>query len=312
MQIYTDSLNKFFESQFLNWELARVNYNQLGSVRTRSIDFGSFGILVQFNPERMRSSAAKVDARSINERPCFLCAQNRPPEQEEIRFGDDLEILVNPFPIFGRHLTIPSVGHRLQRIIPDIGSMLKLSEALPGYVVFYNGPQCGASAPDHFHFQAGNRGILPIERDIANPGNKISFLSKPDIEILLWKDYYRSLVTFRSDNKESIEEYFIRFYNAFAEIQADKPEPMLNILSLHDSDTWTIHIFPRRLHRPAQYFLEGDARILLSPASVDLAGLIITPREEDFTKLTGSDIKDIFSQVCLGDEELKMILDKMI
>ncbi|MGC9355923.1 MAG: DUF4922 domain-containing protein, partial [Mariniphaga sp.] len=137
------------------WEMASKNYAALKSVQTRTFDFGHFEIVVQFNPERIRSSAAKTDTKSIAERPCFLCLKNLPPEQKGIPFGEDYLILTNPFPIFQTHLTIPHLHHTSQQITGFFPDMLRLSRKLNGFTVFYNGPQTGASAPDHFHFQAG-------------------------------------------------------------------------------------------------------------------------------------------------------------
>jgi ATP adenylyltransferase/5',5'''-P-1,P-4-tetraphosphate phosphorylase II len=293
------------------WELARVNYMQLSRVETRIISFGSHEVHIQFNPERIRSSAARVDAKSIGERPCFLCPANRPAEQQELVFDDEMTILVNPFPIFRQHLTIPSSAHRPQRILPDIGSLMRLAQALPGFVVFYNGPECGASAPDHFHFQAGNRGMMPVETDFSSGRHTTLVTSSPGLEVWTWNDYSRSLVSLRSDDNAALAEYFILFHQELSALQPERTEPMLNLLCYYEDDSWVMHIFPRKIHRPRQYFAADDERILLSPASVDLGGLIITPREEDFLKLDKECITDIFNQVCLSQAELESIIKKL-
>jgi hypothetical protein len=182
--------------------------------------------------------------------------------------------------------------------------MLNLAEAIPDYVVFYNGPQCGASAPDHLHFQAGNMGFLPIETDFVN-GKYVRLISKqPGIGLWHWTGYLRGIMTLKGTGKEKLIQAFNLFYEKFSAFQPDKPEPMLNILAYYHSDGWVIHIIPRTLHRPIQFFAEGKKQILLSPASVDLGGVIITPREEDFDKINASDIKDIFRQVCLDENEI--------
>jgi hypothetical protein len=301
---YSDSVNELFSAQLRDWELARVNYGLLTKVKTRNLDFGGFRILVQFNPERMRSSAAKVDARSIEARPCFLCGKNRPAVQRGVSFEKNMTVLVNPFPIFLRHLTIPSELHIDQRIGNNFENMLNLSEAIPGYVVFYNGPQCGASAPDHFHFQAGNKGFLPIETDFKERKLNRLLSVKNKVEVWHWIGYLRGIITLRSADKEMLVKAFDLFFKRFSAFQPDKPEPMLNILAYYCPDGWVIHIIPRIVHRPNQFFAGGEKQILLSPASVDLGGVIITPREEDFIKLNESDIKDIFSQVCLDENEI--------
>jgi hypothetical protein len=309
---YSEKIDVLFTDQFKEWELAKVNYELLAKVKTKKIDFDGYAISVQFNPERIRSSAAKVDAKSIEARPCFLCAKNRPAVQRGVDFEDGLTILINPFPIFNRHLTIPSQAHVDQRISPNFNSMLNLAKALPDYIIFYNGPQCGASAPDHFHFQAGNKGFLPVENDFE-AGKKIRLLSTlSGTEIWHWNGYGRGMVTLTGNDQERLGKVFSSFYEKFAGLQPDKPEPMLNILAGYYHNEWRIHLIPRKIHRPRQFFHEGANQILLSPASVDLGGIIITPREEDFYKISKNDIADIFGQVCLADEEMPGFFNEII
>lgn len=299
-----ENVRDLFEDQLENWELARTNYGNLDKVRVREIEFPGFRIFVQFNPHRITSSSAKVDTRSIQERPCFLCERNRPPEQKGIDFQGGYKILINPFPIFNRHLTIVSDDHTDQRILGNMESMLDLASALPDYVLFYNGPQCGASAPDHLHFQAGNKGFMPVEDDFRNKKLVRMADSKHGTALWLWQDYGRSLFTLVGDSKATLISAFERFYARFAELQKDKPEPMLNILASYETGEWRIHLFPRSFHRPECYFAEGAEKILLSPASVDMGGVLITPREEDFLKIRASDICAIFNQVCLDETEI--------
>jgi len=312
MTDYQHKVRDLFEGQFREWKLARDNYQQLDDVMVRTVAFPGYDISVQFNPGRITSSAAKVDARSIEARPCFLCGNNRPMEQQGLSFGNDWIILVNPFPIFRRHLTIVSRRHTPQRIAGSFGTMLTLAQELPDYVIFYNGPQCGASAPDHLHFQAGNRGFLPIERDAENPGLCRLAAEDENAGLWLWSGYGRGIMTLRGGSREALESVFARFFNRYALIQNDRPEPMLNILAYFEEERYTVHIIPRRVHRPRCYFAEGDKRILLSPASVDLGGVFITPRGEDFRKLSGEDIKSILDEVCLGEEELRILSKEIL
>ena len=301
---YSERIDDLFSSQLKEWELAGLNYNLLSKVRTRRLSFNGFELLAQFNPERMRSSAAKVDAKSIEARPCFLCSQNRPAVQKGIDFSDDLTILINPFPIFDRHLTIPSEKHTDQRIGPNFPSMLRLAEQLKGFVIFYNGPECGASAPDHFHYQAGNRGFLPVEKDFESGRMVKKIYSEKGTELWHWNNYLRGMMTIKGSDSADLVFIFNNFYRKFAEIQSGKPEPMLNILAYYEDGFWIVHIIPRKIHRPVQFFETGEKQILLSPASVDLGGVIILPREEDFVKITENDVRDIFKQVCLSDNEV--------
>jgi ATP adenylyltransferase/5',5'''-P-1,P-4-tetraphosphate phosphorylase II len=305
LQQQTDVL---ISSQISGWDLAATNYAGLSSVITRTIHFDGFDFLVQFNPARIRSSAAKVDAKSIGERPCFLCSHHLPPQQKSVDFGNDYMILVNPFPIFSRHLTIPKRSHTDQLIEGSFADMLELSEKLDSFVLFYNGPKCGASAPDHFHFQAGNRGFMPVEADFEVK-KKCSIVKEHEgVKIYSWHNYLRSALTLESVQKDSLAGCFDSIYNAFKAIQPKETEPMLNILSYFDKGRYVVHLFPRKLHRPSQYFAQGSEQILISPASVDMGGVLITPRQEDFEKITGDDVRSIFSQVCLSQQDAERLI----
>ncbi|HUW91530.1 MAG TPA: DUF4922 domain-containing protein [Bacteroidales bacterium] len=309
---YSESVNNLFISQLSDWDLASANYKQLENVRVRKINFGAFDLIVQFNPGRITSSAAKVDTRSIEARPCFLCAGNRPPQQRGLLFDTNCTILVNPFPIFNRHLTIVSDDHTDQRILNSFRKMLALAKELTDFVIFYNGPQCGASAPDHLHFQAGNKGFLPVENDFAGKKNCSLVSQKEDIKMWQWNNYLRGIASLEGFVAEKLASSFERFYSRFLLLQPDRPEPMLNILCSFSDGKWVIHIIPRKLHRPSQFFAEDKTKIILSPASVDMGGVVITPREEDFNKITASDISDIFGQVCLSDEELSPLIKDIL
>ena len=309
---YSDKTEAFFNGQLSDWDLANTNYRQLENVRTRSVAFDGFEVLVQFNPARITSTAAKVDSRSIETRPCFLCGNNRPAQQQGLVFKPGMTVLVNPFPIFRKHLTIVSDDHVNQRISGNFRTMLDLAAELTEYQIFYNGPQCGASAPDHFHFQAGNKGFLPVENDFEGKLLCKLLASKPGTEVWSWPGYSRTLFSLKGNDRDNLINAFDAFYNKFAEMQNDKPEPMLNILASYSSGYWTIHIFPRKVHRPAQFFAEGDSKILLSPASVDLGGVVITPREEDYRKIKREDLDDIFRQVSLDNSDLLPLIEEIL
>jgi hypothetical protein len=191
-------------------------------------------------------------------------------------------------------------------------TMLSLARALPDYIIFYNGPQCGASAPDHFHFQAGNRGFLPVEVDFSDGNFAKRISSKPGIEVWLWTGYRRGIITLKGTGREKLISGFELIFDSFSATQKERPEPMLNILAYYSGSEWVVHLIPRKLHRPSQFFEEGPGQILLSPASVDLGGVIITPREEDFLKLNVSDVKDIFRQVCMEEDELTGFISELL
>jgi len=310
--VFAEKVNDLFISQLKDWALAGKNYSLLGKVLTRSIRIDGFEILVQFNPERIISSSAKVDSKSVGARPCFLCTQNRPPEQRGVTFEDTMTVLVNPYPIFGKHLTIPSEKHTDQRIRDNFESMLALAEALPDYAIFYNGPECGASAPDHFHFQAGNRGFMIVENDFQDGRLTELITSVRGVRIWKWNRYLRTLITLEGSDKAALSDVFRCIFDNFSLIQPDRQEPMLNIITYHYRGKWIIHIFPRKAHRPSQFFAAGKDKILLSPASVDLGGVLITPREEDFNKLTATNVADIFNQICLDENNLPVLMNGIL
>ncbi len=304
-------VKNLFKNQLREWEFANKQYAALQRVETKTFQFEEgASVKVQFNPERIKSSAAKVDKKSIAERPCFLCANNRPPEQKGIDF-EDFQILINPFPIFSKHLTIVHKKHTDQLIKAFVEPMLNLSKKLQGFTLFYNGPKCGASAPDHFHFQAGIENFLPIEEDFRTKKFAVSSIKNTDIEVFKWINYKRELITIESSSYTSTLDMINKIYDILSNMFNHKPEPMLNILSYYKSGKYIVHLFPRTVHRPDCYFAEGSEQILLSPASVDMGGVLITPRKEDFDKITTENITDIFRQAGINAAQTDEIISKL-
>jgi len=299
MQEKADAL---FKDQLISWPLLGANWEKLGEARLKQFDFEGFTIRVQCNPKRIVSSAARVDKASIEKRPCFLCADHRPPEEKSLWLGDDYEILCNPFPIFKEHFTIAKSDHRPQVIKPEFGRFLDLSRELPELALFYNAPNCGASAPDHMHFQAGNRDFMPIEGEIGTLKSSFGQVLREDSGIMLTAvdDGLRRFYVIESHSKEKLEEFAAGAFDIIRKLQQGA-EPMINMLSYY-KEGWQVLLFPRDKHRPWQYFEEGEKNILLSPASVDMGGALITPLEKDFQKITREDIEDIFSQITFSAE----------
>jgi Domain of unknown function (DUF4922) len=303
------------EYQKRTWDLLRTGYESLKRVEFRSMDLDGFAIRLQFNPGRMTSSTAKVDARSISERPCFLCARNLPADQRALPFGDDFLILCNPFPIFPEHFTITHRDHTPQRIDGFFRTLLTLSRDLQArYTVLYNGPRCGASAPDHLHFQAGNKKFMPIDEEfpaLTRRWGEILFTSSR-IRVLALEDGLRKCIVIESVNEELLAGAFAAFVDGFREtVRSGDEEPMMNILSSYEEGKWRVVLFPRAKHRPAFYFAEGDRRILISPASVDLGGMCITPLREDFLKVTVDDLRQMFGEVLLSQEHFRELKDRV-
>jgi ATP adenylyltransferase/5',5'''-P-1,P-4-tetraphosphate phosphorylase II len=296
-------LAEFTESQIQAWPLAAANFKGLEKVEEKSFQFDGFQIRAQFNPERMRSSVAEVDKQTIAARKCFLCRENRPPEQDGIAFGDDFLILVNPFPIFKNHFTISCNRHSDQRFIPNVKTWLELTEAMEGFTVFYNGPECGASAPDHLHFQAGESSFIPVTDDFERikSSGRILF-SGEKTSVWAFDNYLRKMISVETSSMLEALKVVDLYYNHFAAMQPEKIEPMMNALCSFSNGKWTIHLFPRKAHRPTHFYEEGEKQILISPGSVDFGGVFILPRREDFDKISRENIVDILAQVCVDQD----------
>ena len=289
-------VNELFEQQLSVWEMARNNFEGLKTVQIREFDFDGFGVKVQFNPARMVSSGAKVDAKTIAQRKCFLCAANRPEVQRGIAWRD-YDILINPFPIFTRHLTIPRREHVDQQLVPYINDMFDLARELTDFVVFYNGPKCGASAPDHMHFQAGNADFLPLVSDYFNlkQAGRTELVEKVEgAETCLLKDYLRVVYCVESTDKDALREAFMKLYNSW--VKEEGVEPMMNVVCLYREGRWYLFVIPRGAFRPWQYTAEGEKQLLVSPATVEVSGLFITPVKEHFERITKDDVVDILNQ----------------
>lgn len=299
----TEILNEFTQSQIQDWPLAAANFKGLEKVQERTYSYEEFVIRTQFNPERMRSSVAEVDKKTIAARQCFLCNENRPLEQGSIEFGDDFLILVNPFPIFRNHFTISCNRHIDQRFIGNAKTLLELAKAMKGFTVFYNGPECGASAPDHLHFQAGESSFMPVTEDFGRLKQSERLLfSGTHTQVWAFDNYLRKMISVETRSMDEGLEIIGLYYQHFQAMQPEKVEPMMNALCSWSAGKWTIHLFPRKAHRPTHFYEEGEKQILISPGSVDFGGVFILPRREDFDKITSENIVDILQQVCLDQE----------
>lgn len=288
-------IKELFASQLSEWELAKANYEGLASVRTKVISFGNFDVRVQFNPARMVSSGAKVDREAIAVRKCFLCAEHRPSEQKGVNAGAYV-VLVNPFPIFPEHFTIARKSHIPQQIEPFFSDMLRFAKDMSDYVVFYNGPRCGASAPDHMHFQAGTKGFLPLVDDYFRLKATRAELKADEDTYRMYelKDYLRTVFCIESDSMSAANDAFITLFHKLRGKETE--EPMMNVVCLYEEGVWYTFVLPRGNFRPWQYSAESGRQLLVSPATVEMCGVFITPVEEHFERITADDIKDILEQ----------------
>lgn len=296
--------------QRATWKLADRGYASLAEVQLRSFSLNGSTIRVQFNPGRFKSSSAKVDAQSIRERACFLCVGSLPEEQRSVPFGDGYMLLVNPFPIFPEHFTIPSLEHKPQRIEGALTALLDLARDLgPRYTAFYNGPRCGASAPDHLHFQAGTSGFMPMDGEFSQLRDAVgeSMRRRDGVRVTSLEEIPCRCIGLESEDRDALEAECARLLAILGELVGDGEEPMVNILVLYENG-WRVLVIPRARHRPSFYSAEGDG-ILLSPASVDLGGVCIVPREEDFNRIEEEQIAAMFDEVCLSREDFRRLRD---
>ena len=301
-------LTDFFHNQLNQWKDVAKRFEELKGVQTREV--GS--ALAQFNPARLVSTGAKIDKATLAKRPCFLCEKNRPKEQIVLPFGEGFDILVNPFPILPVHFTIPSRHHQQQAIADNYVQIHRLLRAYPQLMVFYNGPKCGASAPDHLHFQAGTSGILPLQRYWERLyETSVPLLKMSDGEgIYEIKDYICPALAIVSHTEKHDVEFFSRLYEALP-IKEDETEPMMNIVAWRNGDAFISVVFPREKHRPDCYSAEGEAQCLVSPGSLDMAGLLILPRQNDFEEMTSERAKAVLREVSLSDEVMAEVVKRI-
>lgn len=303
------SISRFFNRQLEVWTDARHRFRDLKHVETRQF---SDQLKLQWNPARIVSTGAKIDEKTLGERPCFLCDKNRPKEQMSKQIDEKFHLLVNPFPILPVHFTIPARKHQPQLIYKNYGEMHRFISLHSDLMVFYNGPKCGASAPDHLHFQAGTNGILPLQTNWQRLSRNLTdIISLNDEEkISVVRDFIVPAFVIISKSAESDEALFRRLYKAMPQ-RGDETEPMMNIISWRKGEEFISVVIPREKHRPEAYFAEGDAQFVVSPGALDMSGLIITPREEDFRKLTEEKALSLLQECGVSEEKMNVIIAKL-
>ena len=303
------SISRFFNRQLEMWEDARHRFRDLKHVEVRQL---SDQLKVQFNPARIVSTGAKIDKHTLGERPCFLCERNRPKEQMTKQIDDHFQLLVNPFPILPVHFTIPATKHQPQSIYRHYGEMHRLLSLHSELMVFYNGPKCGASAPDHLHFQAGTSGVLPLQTNWQRLSRSLTDVISlnDDEKISVLRDFLVPAFVIISKSEDSDEELFHRLYRSMP-MRGDESEPMMNIIAWRKGDEFISVVIPREKHRPDAYFAEGEAQMMVSPGALDMAGLIITPREEDFSKINLDKATALLRECGISAEKMEAIVSNL-
>ena len=291
-----NEVEELFQRQLRAWPQLAKGVEGLAHAKTRSVRIDWFDVFIRHIPHRMVSTTAPVDRESVAKRPCFLCANNLPAEEEGLPFDENFTIYCNPFPIVDRHLTIAHREHGAQRIANQFGNMLDIASALRKYFVVYNGPECGASAPDHMHFQAGSRELFPIEKDTA----ALTGVTVPN--------YARKVFLLRGRDRSALIDRMDRAIELLSETTGKRAEPLINIAVFHERGEWVAYLFPRGKHRPEVYY-RGE--LTVSPASIDLCGIFVVPLAEHFEKITGDSIAAIFREVTLPHDQLQEVAKKL-
>ena len=292
----TARVERLFDSQMRDWEQLRNGVQGLARTQTRDFVVRGFPVVARHIPHRMTSTVAPVDTKSVQARACFLCSPNLPDEERAVPFDSDFVIAYNPFPILDRHLTVVLREHTPQRIEGRFQRMLSLAAELPGFVVLYNGPECGASAPDHMHFQACRSDGMPLIGDSRHASGG------------LIPGYSRSVIVLESPESNQLEDSFLRLMRELRRHQPHRSEPMINAVTLQKDGAWTVFVFPRSSHRPEAFH---SGRLTWSPGSIDLCGVVVLPVEADLERITEKDIEDVFAEVSMDVQTVEKIADTL-
>ncbi|MDI7259385.1 MAG: DUF4922 domain-containing protein [Thermodesulfobacteriota bacterium] len=295
------------------WSELQEGYGLLDGVREREVPCRGFSVRLQHNPGRIRSSLAVLSEKKGTDRPCFLCPDYLPEAQKGILYRRKYLILCNPMPVFPSHFTVSHLGHRLQIITEHIDIFLQLmADFGSGWTVLYNGPKCGASAPDHLHFQAAPSGWMPIEKQIREE-KRLALMTEIDgVLFCRARDLGREVILLEGDDPMAVESAFKSFLDALKKLSLIDEEPMINIAGFYEERNLRLVIFPRRKHRPDAFFSEGDERVVVSPGVIDMGGVLITPVEKDFERLDGPAVESIYREVSLKGKIVEKAIDAMV
>ena len=306
-----------------DWSQLVAGYAALDMRRERRLEAGDLAVLLQCNPQRVVSTSANTDPAAIKRRPCFLCLANLPAGQQAILYRRHFLVLCNPFPIVSRHYTIAHREHLPQALHGVIPALLQLARDFhPDYALLYNGPQSGASAPDHLHFQALPKASIPALNEVGQHRTKVC--EKNGVSLYKQTDGARTAWQVEGENAKDIAALMRLLLRTMQCLQAllgdtlqkkvsplpalQTAEPMLNLFCLYAAGRWRVMIFPRRQHRPSVYYKSGDEQIMVSPGAVDMGGVVVLPREVDYNRLDAALIMNIFQEISLGEA----IMDEIV
>ena len=317
------ALQKFINDQLSIWPAVSSAFRDLKSAHIRYLDVCGLTVTLQHNPARITSTTASIDPASIKARPCFLCAENEPPLQMRMNFdgrkGRAYNIQVNPYPIFPQHLVIAAKEHRPQSIWHHYVDMLDLAATFPSYTFFYNGPRCGASAPDHFHFQACPRSLMPLEKAVDESLAQLRDKKAPsldyltsvqDAELYHFTGYIRGVFVLRGETSKSVAKLFYRLLDT-APMEEGESEPKFNLFSYFaDGEYRTIVVLRDKLWSH-HYLAEGEEHVTMSFGCADIAGFFIAPVASDFRRMSPELLTEMLDEVALKPETENMIMSRL-
>ncbi|MCT4616027.1 MAG: DUF4922 domain-containing protein [Marinifilaceae bacterium] len=305
----SSDLFEFFKQQLKTWEIADKNYKALENQNEKTVILDEYEYKIQYNPNRVFSTKAKIDKKSIESRKCFLCNSNLFKEQDSVNYKSKFDFLLNPYPIMPMHFTIPNMKHVDQQISPYFTDFLDLIVDFPEMLFMYNGAKCGASLPDHMHFQAIKQNLLPIERINADDKNIKCIYAKSKEFIYVSTLEYRSFLILESDNKLGMKYIYDKIINQFSDLYYGDYQDKINLIGKFINNKYRIYIFPRSAHRPYQYYSKNDNSIIISPGCIDMGGVFICSDFDSFNRMNSSYVKSILSQVSMGEKKFQKFID---
>ncbi len=312
----------FFNWQISEWQFARENYTALKSIKIKQFNFSGTSVIVQYNPHRAGSITALTDKKSIANRKCFLCDENLHAEQSGIKLTSNYILLVNPFPVISMHFTAKFNLHVPQKISENFIEILYGAKTLgENYFLLYNGAEAGASVPEHRHFQGGAKNQFPIISDIIhsinNSGKADSELTLTEVldfkqaKLFAVQDEIRNYFLITGVHAYEIEKLFFNLFDILTDLFGTENETKLNLVSTVENGKHYLFIFPRAKHHPSCFFEEGEKQLLVRPSTLDIGGIVVVSREEDFNKITKENIKEIFKEVSIGSKDFNYIISKV-
>jgi ribosomal protein S18 acetylase RimI-like enzyme len=295
------------------WLDLQEGYESVKTVRERDLICKGFSVRLQYNRRRIKSSLADLDKKNSNERRCFLCLDHLPEGQKGILYQNEYLILCNPMPVFSSHFIVSHLDHRAQAITEHIDTLLQLlTDFGSEWMVLYNGPKCGASAPDHLHFHATPSGQMPIEKEIRDEKRLTRIRQADGAFLYRGRNLGREVIILEGDDPMVLGDAFKDILNALKKVLLLDEEPMMNIAGFYRERKWRLVIFPRRKHRPDAFFREGDDQIVVSPGVIDMGGVLITPVEKDFEQLDGAAVEGIYKEVSLEGDNVERAIDALV